>query len=151
MVRRVRADRERQSMAIHDRHDFHAFSALCSSDFQRPPLAITKVASMKHSSSLVGNIRQYATQNRIAAPSLKPPMHSFVVRVALRQHVPLRACVENPQDYFKNATCRDGFASGTTIGNVLLRKMHPDPFPLFVRESNHPTLIADRLRTAILR
>src|SRR5215468_653746 len=34
MVRRVRADRERQSMAIHNRHDFHAFSALRSSDFQ---------------------------------------------------------------------------------------------------------------------
>ena len=32
MVRRVRADRERQSMAIHNRHDFHAFSALCGSD-----------------------------------------------------------------------------------------------------------------------
>ena len=57
-------------------------------------------------------------------------MHSFVVRVALRQHVPLRACVENPQDCFKNATCRDGFASGTTIGNVLLRKMHPDQLPV---------------------
>jgi hypothetical protein len=24
MVRRMRADRERQSMAIHNRHDFHA-------------------------------------------------------------------------------------------------------------------------------
>jgi hypothetical protein len=34
MVRRVRADRERQSMAIDNRHDFHAFSALRSSDFQ---------------------------------------------------------------------------------------------------------------------
>ena len=34
MVRRVRADRERQSIAIDNRHDFHAFSALRSSDFQ---------------------------------------------------------------------------------------------------------------------
>ena len=34
MVRRVGADRKRQSMAIHNRHDFHAFSALRSSDFQ---------------------------------------------------------------------------------------------------------------------
>jgi hypothetical protein len=34
---------------------------------------------------------------------------------------------------------------------VFLRKMHPDPFPLLVRESNHPTVIADRLRLAILR
>src|ERR1700721_1986505 len=34
MVRRVRADRERQPMAIHNRHDFHAFSALRWSDFR---------------------------------------------------------------------------------------------------------------------
>jgi hypothetical protein len=34
MVRGVRANRERQSMAIHNRHDFHAFSALRSSDFR---------------------------------------------------------------------------------------------------------------------
>jgi hypothetical protein len=34
---------------------------------------------------------------------------------------------------------------------VLLRKMIPDPLPLLVRESNHPTFIADRLRPAILR
>ena len=34
MVRRVRADRERQSMAIHNRHDFHAFSALRWADLR---------------------------------------------------------------------------------------------------------------------
>src|SRR6266566_4142509 len=97
MVRRVRADRERQSMAIHNRHDFHAFSALRSSDFQPATLGhnegcvdeaffFVQGASV---AKLVGNIRQHATQNLIAAPSLKAPMHSFVVRVALRQHVPL--------------------------------------------------------------
>jgi hypothetical protein len=64
--------------------------------------------------------------------------------------MPLRTCVEKPQDCFKNATCRDRLASGTTIGNVFLRKMIPDPLPLLVRESNHPTFIADRLRPAIL-
>ena len=92
MVRRVGADRKRQSMAIHNRHDFHAFSALRSSDFQ--PAArhnegcvdeaffFVQRASM---AKLVGNIRQHATQNLIAAPSLKAPMHSFVVRVALRR------------------------------------------------------------------
>src|SRR2546422_11760479 len=96
MVRRVRADRERQSMAIHNRHDFHALSALRSSDFRPAALGhdercvdeaffFVQCASI---AKLVGNIRQHATQNLIAAPSLKAPMHSFVVRVALRQHVP---------------------------------------------------------------
>ena len=31
-------------------------------------------------------------------------MHSFVVRIALRQHVPLRAGVQNPKHRFKNQT-----------------------------------------------
>src|SRR6516162_8715171 len=85
MVRRVRADRERQSMAIDNRHDFHAFSALRSSDFQPATLGhdegcvdeaffFVQYASI---AKLVGNIRQHATQNLIAAPSLKAPMHSF--------------------------------------------------------------------------
>src|SRR5437588_5613883 len=34
MVCRMRTDRERQSMAINNRHDFHAFSALCGSDLR---------------------------------------------------------------------------------------------------------------------
>jgi hypothetical protein len=42
----------------------------------------------------VGDIRQHSTQNFIAAPSLKAPMYGFVVRIALRQHVPLRTGVE---------------------------------------------------------
>jgi hypothetical protein len=39
MVRHMRADRERQSMAIHNRHDFHAFSALGRSDLRAPTLS----------------------------------------------------------------------------------------------------------------
>src|ERR1700740_732143 len=84
-----------------------------------PPLAITNAASMTHSSSssaplsrkLVGNIRQNSTQNLVAAPSLKAPMHSFVVRIALRQHVRLGTCVENPQYRFQHMTGRDRLLS----------------------------------------
>ena len=46
---------------------------------------------------LVGNVRQNQTQNLVAAPSLKASMHSFVVRIALRQHVPLRTCVKSTE------------------------------------------------------
>src|SRR5437870_13698936 len=70
MVRRVRADRERQSMAIHNRHDFHAFSALRSSDFQPATLGhnegcvdeaffFVQYASI---AKLVGNAGQAATR-----------------------------------------------------------------------------------------
>jgi hypothetical protein len=40
--------------------------------------------------------------------------------------VPLRACIENPQHRFKHMTGRDRFASRTSVGNVLLRKMIPN-------------------------
>ena len=72
-------------------------------------------------------------------------------RVALRQHVPLRACVENPQDCFEHTTRWSRFAPRTSIGNSLLRKMIPDAFPLLVRELNHLTFISDRQQAAILR
>jgi len=100
---------------------------------------------------IIGNIRQHSTQNFIAAPSLKAPMHCFVVRIALRQHVPLRTRVENPQNRFKHAPCRDRLSSRTAIGNVLLRKMIPDALPLLVTQPNHPTFIADRHPFVILR
>ena len=78
-------------------------------------------------------------------------MHSFVVRIALRQHVPLRTGVENPQHRFKDATCGNRFAARPSVSNVLLRKMIPDTFPLLVREPNHSAFISDRQQPAILR
>src|SRR5215831_19462872 len=96
-------------MTIHDCHDFHAFSALRRSDL-RP-------ATLRHHerrideafrfiqgafvAKLVGYIHQHSPQNFIAAPALKAPMNGFVVRIALRQHVPLRASVEYPQYSFE--------------------------------------------------
>jgi hypothetical protein len=64
---------------------------------------------------------------------LKASVHSFVVRIALRQHVPLRTCVENPQHRFGHMTGRNRLAPRTSIGNMLLRKMLPNALPLFVR------------------
>src|SRR4029077_15200191 len=63
-------------------------------------------------------------------------MHGFVVRIALRQHAPLRASVENPQDCFEHARRRNRFASRTTIRNVFLRKMIPNALPMLVAEPN---------------
>ena len=146
-------------MAIHNRHDFHAFSALRWSDFRPATFGhnerrideafffIQRAVFTK----LVGNVRQNQTQNLVAAPSLKAPMHSFVVRIALRQHVPLRTCVENPQNRFQHMTSRNRLASSTPIGNMLLRKMLPNAPPLFVRQPNHSSFIADRQQSGILR
>src|SRR5262249_11154281 len=65
-------------------------------------------------------------------------MHSFVVRITLRQHVPLRAGVQNPKHRFKNQTRRNRLAAPTAVGNVLFRKMLPDAFPFRIKQSNHP-------------
>ena len=124
MVRCVRADRQRQPMAIHNRHDFHAFSALRWSYFRPAAFGHTErrideaffFVQRAFVAKLVGNVRQNSTQNLVVAPSLKAPMHSFVVRIALRQHVPLRTCVENPQYRFQHMTGRDRLASWTPIG-----------------------------------
>ena len=110
MICRVRAYRQRQAVAIHNRHDFHAFSTLGRADLRAPALGHREgrvdkaLFFVQHSfiAKLVGNIRQHATQHFVAAPSLKAPVHSLVVRIALRQHVPLRTCVEYPQDRLKH-------------------------------------------------
>jgi len=159
MVCRMRADRERQSMAIDNRHDFQAFSPLRCPDFCPTALRhdegrideallFVQRASL---AKLVRDIPQHPAQNLVAAPSLKAPMHSFVVRIALRQHGPLRACVEYPQHRFQHMAGRDQLASRTSIGNVLFRKMIPEALPMSVREPNHLTFIAERQQPVILR
>jgi hypothetical protein len=75
-------------MAIHNRHDFHAFSALCGSDLC--PAAVRHnegrvneaffVIECTSVAKFVGNIGQHSTKNFIAAPSLKAPMYDFVDR-----------------------------------------------------------------------
>ena len=70
MVCRMRADRKRQSMAINNRHDFHAFSALRGSDLRAAALGhnegrvneaflFVQYASV---AKVVSNIRQYPAQ-----------------------------------------------------------------------------------------
>jgi hypothetical protein len=60
-------------------------------------------------------------------------MYGLVVRVALRKHVPLGAGVEIPQHRFQDATCWNGFAAGTTVRNIFLRKVLAIPLPLLRR------------------
>jgi hypothetical protein len=56
-----------------------------------------------------------------------------------------------PQHRFQHMTGRDRLASSTPIGNMLLRKMLPNAHPLFVRQPNHSSFIADRQQSGILR
>src|SRR5262249_238576 len=115
-------------MAINNCHDFHAFSALRWSDL-RP-------ATLRHHERRIDEAFRFIQGAFVAS------MKGFVVRIALRQHVPLRAGIEYPQYSFENTSGRDRLASRTSIGDVLFRKMIPDALPLLVCQSNHPTFIA---------
>ena len=47
----------------------------------------------------------------MTAPMLKAAMHRFVIRIALRQHVPLGTRIENPEHGFEDLAGRDRFAA----------------------------------------
>ena len=78
MVRRMRAHRQRQPMAIHDRHDLHALPRLVGPISRRRPWQ-ANVASMKPRASsivtllakLIGQILQYLAQYFLLAPLLE--------------------------------------------------------------------------------
>jgi hypothetical protein len=112
-------------MAIDNRHDFHAFSALRGSDFQP--------ATLGHSTKSENAVAQFCSSGSSAAACA------------------MRANVENPQDRFKHTTRRSRFAPRTSFANILLRKMIPDAFPLLVRKPSQSTFISDRQQSAILR
>jgi hypothetical protein len=78
-------------------------------------------------------------------------MHRFVVRIALRRHVPLRAGIENPEHRFKHLARRNWFAPGVAVGNILFRKIIPYSVSFRIAQPNHLTLIYDRWPSAILR
>src|SRR5690606_2742547 len=71
----------------------------------------------------VRKIGQNVAQYLFSAPLLKAAMHRFVVGIALRQHVPLRAGVQNPQHRFEHLARGYRLAAWATFGDVFLRKM----------------------------
>ena len=83
----------------------------------------------------IGKIYEHIPQDFTATPVLETSMHSFVVRIALRQHVPLRTRVQNPQDGFKHRARRNRFPSGAAFWNMFFRKMIPDAFPLVIAQT----------------
>src|SRR6476620_9014996 len=148
MVRRARADRERQSMAIHNGHDFHAFATLRSSDFQPAALGHNEgcvdeaffFVQCTSIAKLVSNIRQHAPQNSIAAPSLKAPMHSFVVRVALR------LALRRVQSFIASAI----IATGLIVGWARTGSERPEAVCRRAAAPHRSELLTDPLRSAML-
>jgi hypothetical protein len=85
----------------------------------------------------IRQLRENLAQDLALAPLLKPAMHRVVVGVALGQQVPLRARVQNPQDGLQDGAGGYGLATRATLWDVLLGKMLPNSFPLFVAQPQH--------------
>jgi hypothetical protein len=112
-------------MPIHNDHDFIPLPRFVLPISSPPPLAGAKVASMKHSdSSSAPSARSVLASSTstfrkfTATPLLETAVHSLVVRVTLRQHVPLRTRVQNPQDGFEHRARRNRFPSWPAFRNM---------------------------------
>jgi hypothetical protein len=89
-------------MPIHNRHDFQAFTTFRRADLratafgQRKGCVDEALFFIEHTSfaKLIGDVGQNTPQHFVATPTLKTAMNRFVVWIAPRQHVPLRAGVQ---------------------------------------------------------
>lgn len=110
IVCRERANRRWQTVATHNRHDFHAFFMLGWTH--------RYAATLGHRESRIDKALFFVQHSFVAeliATSVGTRRKShhgtksgsadaaFVVRITLQQHMPLCSCVENPQDRFKHA------------------------------------------------
>ena len=128
----MRTDRERQTITIYNRHDFAAFSSTSGNCPRRRPSPLQRSRSIKLSSSsstrakFMAMFSQNSAQNLALTPSLKPAMHRFVIRITLRQHVPLRPVFKIAERRFKDFPRRNRLPTRAPLRNVLFRKMMPD-------------------------
>jgi hypothetical protein len=145
VVSRMGTDGHRQPVAIHYRHDFNAFSTLGLTNFVATTLRRRKncinetlrFINITLSAKRVGKVGQYHSQNVTSAPLLKATMHRFIVREALRQHMPLSTGIQNPQYRIEHLARLDQFAAGAIIGNIFFWKMPPNSLPLFISKFLH--------------
>ena len=145
MVRRMRADRQRQPVAIHNRQDFHAFSAFGRAYFIATALGkgeggVDEALPLIDHPLLpqcIGQVGQDVPQHVLTAPLLEAPMHGLVVGKRLRKPVPLRAGVEDPQHRLEDRAGRHRLAARTIVRVVLLGKMFPNPLPVLIAQSPH--------------
>ena len=117
-------------MTIYNRHDFQAFSSFRRADVRATALRHCKgrvdkaLFFVQHATraKFAGDVSQDSAQNLALTPSLKPAMHRFVIRITLRQHVPLRPGVQNPQRRFKDFPRRNRLPTRAPLRNVLFRE-----------------------------
>ena len=111
--------------------DFHAFPTFrephgLTAAFDHRKRRINETLAFIDRSFVSQCIRQlceHVPQGLTLTPLLKAPMNGFAVEIALRQELPLRPGVQNPEHCLKDGPGWDRFASRPTVRNVLFRKM----------------------------
>jgi uncharacterized membrane protein YccC len=114
------ADAEREASRLVREHGSKA-SQVIAADIE--------VARKQGDATTVRRLKRVASATAAIEESPAALLHHK--NLTQNRHVPLRACVENPQYRFKHTTRRSRFAPRTSIANILLQKMIPDAFPSF--------------------
>lgn len=65
--------------------------------------------------------------------------------------MPVRACVQHPQDCFKNVPRRYRLTPRSSFGKVVLGNVFRDPFPLISAQTQHAQIMGNYSPCAILR
>ena len=71
------------------------------------------------------------------SPLLEATIDGFVVGIALREELPLRPGVQNPLHGLQDGASGDRFAARTTVRDMFIGEMFPNPFPLVISQSEH--------------
>ena len=145
MMRRMRTDREGQPVPIHNRENLHAFPAFREAHgvpaaLGRRKGGIDEAFALVHHAFFpqrIGQLREDLPQHLPLAPLLESAMHRLVVGIALRQEVPLRARIQNPEHGLQDRSCGDGLPPRSRIRDMLFRKVLPNPLPLIVAQAKH--------------
>ena len=145
MSGRVRTDREPQPVPIHNRENLHALPA-----FREVPLVpaalrggkgrIDETLSFIDPAFIAQRVRQLGQdvpQHLALTPLLKSPMDGFVIRITLREQVPLGPGVQNSEHGFQDRSGRHRFAPWAGIRDVLFREVFPNPVPLIITQAQH--------------
>lgn len=139
------ADRQRQTVLIENSHNCHILTAsrrtnLGAAAFRAREPGVDKAflfVAPSYFTQRVRQVRQDVSQHFPLAPLLELAMHRFVVWIGPRQHVPLRAGIQNPKNCFENFARGDRLATGPAFDNMLLRTIFPNPFSLLAAQPNY--------------
>jgi hypothetical protein len=151
MIRRMPTDGEGESVPIHTRKNLHAFPAFREAHVVPAALrgrkgGIDETLALVNRAFVpqrIGQLREDLPQHLLLTPLLESAMHRLVVGIALRQEVPLRARIQNPEHRFQDRPGGDGLPLRTGIRDLLFRKVFANPLPLIVAQPQHARTYTD--------